>query len=99
MKEYLRQLMKEASENGSPLIRTMFYEFPNDAACWRLEDQYMLGSRYLVAPVLYAGMRERSVYLPTGSWKNFHTGETVSGGQVLSVTAPLEIIPVFERIS
>jgi alpha-D-xyloside xylohydrolase len=47
---------------------------------------------------MYEGMRERSVYLPEGSWKNYHTGEITEGGQTVVVNAPLEIIPVFERI-
>ena len=98
MKDYLAGLMDEASQNGSPLMRTMFYEFPNDPVCWELDDQYMLGDRYLVAPVMYEGMRERAVYLPSGQWKDIHTGTVYKGGQRLTVSAPLEIIPVFERI-
>ncbi|MBQ3278532.1 MAG: glycoside hydrolase family 31 protein [Clostridia bacterium] len=94
---YIRDLYREAHENGSPLIRTMFYEFPEDPACWELQDQYMFGSKYLVAPVLHLGERERDVYLPEGLWENVNTGETVSGGQTLRVPAPLDEIPVFKR--
>ena len=43
---------------------SMAYEFPEDEACAGLKDQYMFGSRYLVAPVLYAGLRRRDVMLP-----------------------------------
>ena len=98
LKDYVKKLMAEASENGSPLLRAMFYEFPEDKKCWELDDQYMFGDRYLVAPVLYEGMRQRSVYLPEGEWKNYHTGESIRGGQTVTVDAPLEIIPVFERV-
>lgn len=98
LKEYLMKIMKEASENGSPLLRTMFYEFPDDECCWELDDQYMLGNRYLVAPVMYEGMRERSVYLPCGTWKDYNTGKLITGGRRVTVPAPLDIIPVFERI-
>jgi len=98
LKEYIKRIMKEASENGSPLLRTMFYEFPNDPKCWELDDQYMFGDRYLVAPVMYEGARERDVYLPVGQWKNFHTGEIINGNCVIHVPAPLDIIPVFEKI-
>ncbi len=95
--DYIRDLYREAHENGSPLIRTMFYEFPEDPACWELQDQYMFGSKYLVAPVMHLGERERDVYLPEGLWENVNTGETVSGGQTLRVPAPLDEIPVFKR--
>ena len=97
MKDYIKGLMDEASENGSPLIRTMFYEFPNDEKCWELRDQYMFGDRYLVAPVMYEGMRKRNVYLPEGKWKNLNTGEVLDGETMVMVDAPLEIIPVFEK--
>ena len=98
MKPYLKEVMREASENGSPVMRAMFYEFPDDPMCWETDEQYMFGSRYLVAPVLYAGMTERDVYLPAGKWKNMATGEVLAGGQKVTVAAPLEAIPVFERV-
>ncbi len=98
MKPYLETLMKEASETGAPLLRTMFYEFPNDPICWSLEDQYMFGDKYLVAPVTVASMRERKVYFPTGKWTDVNdTSNVVQGGQWVTVKAPLEYIPVFER--
>ena len=89
--------MKEASENGSPAMRTMFYEFPEDPVCWDLKDQYMFGSDYLVAPVLYAGAKSREVYLPNGKWENFHTKEIVEGGKTIKVDAPIDQIPVFVK--
>ena len=98
MKPYLKEVMREASENGSPVMRAMFYEFPDDPMCWEADEQYMFGSRYLVAPVLYAGMAERDVYLPAGKWKNIATGEVLAGGQKVTVAAPLEVIPVFEKL-
>jgi len=98
MHDYIRDLYQEAHENGSPLIRAMFYEFPEDPKCWETEDQYMFGSRYLVAPILYLNAFEREVYLPAGSWKNVNTGEILSGGVTVSVPAPLDEIPVFEKL-
>ena len=98
MKDYIKSVMNEASENGSPVIRAMFYEFPEDEACWDIDDEYMFGSKYLVAPVLYQGMTEREVYLPTGTWKNIHTGEIIDGANTITAAAPIDIIPVYERI-
>lgn len=98
LKPYLKKLMREASENGSPLMRTMFYEFPEDGACWNCTDQYMFGEKYLVAPVLYEGMRRRSVYLPAGQWKDLESGEVLAGGRTVEADAPLDVIPVFERL-
>ena len=79
-------------------MRTLFYEFPQDAHCWEVEDQYLFGRDLLVAPVMEAGVSKRSVYLPAGArWTNAWTGETLTGGQTLTVDAPLEVIPLFLR--
>lgn len=97
MKPYISEVMHEAAENGSPVMRAMFYEFPEDPACWACSDQYMFGSRYLVAPVLWAGVTRRAVYLPQGKWRDMNSGEVYEGGCTVTVPAPVEIIPVFER--
>lgn len=39
MRDYVRDLMKEASETGAPLIRTLFLEFPSDKQAWETEDE------------------------------------------------------------
>ena len=98
LRDYVREIMREAHEKGTPLLRAMFYEFPADAECSDLRDQYMFGPSFLVAPVLEAGARARSVYLPEGNWKNVDTGEILSGPGRVEVPAPLEVIPVLERV-
>ena len=97
LKPYLEQIFREAHENGSPLLRAMFYEFPGDEKCWTLDDQYMFGPDYLVAPVLESGARERQVYLPAGRWQDIRTGEILEGGQTVTAPAPIDSIPVFKR--
>lgn len=97
MRDYIKKLFGEAHTDGSPLIRTMFYEFPEDERCWELRDQYMFGDRYLVAPILHLNEFERDVYLPAGAWRLTSTGETYTGGKTVRVSAPIEYMPVFER--
>lgn len=98
MRPYIRGLMQEAHESGAPVIRPMFYEFPQDEACWELKDQYMFGPDMLVAPILYEEMYEREVYLPKGaSWTELHSGKSFEGGQTITAPAPLDIIPIFLR--
>ena len=97
LRPYVRQLMREAHEEGTPLMRAMWYAFPEDPACADLKDQYMFGDRYLVAPVLAPGLRERQVYVPRGTWRNVDTGVIVTGGQTVTVPAPIETIPVLEK--
>ncbi|MDF2543818.1 MAG: alpha-glucosidase, family 31 of glycosyl hydrolase [Herbinix sp.] len=97
MKPYITKVMEDAHLTGSPVIRTMFYEFPEDKTCWELNDQYMFGPDYLVAPILYQGMTSRQVYLPKGQWIRMNTSEVLEGEQIITVDAPLDEIPVFIR--
>ena len=98
MHDYIKSLYEEAHTNGSPLIRAMFYEFPDDAKCWELQDQYMFGAKYLVAPVMNLNQFKRDVYLPEGKWKLTSTGEVYDGKQTVTVDAPIEYMPVFEKM-
>ena len=96
MRPYTRQVMQEAHESGAPVMRTMFYEFPEDVRCWDLEDQYLFGSDVLVAPVCEQGAVQREVYLPAGAqWTDIHTGKAYDGGQIVACDCPLDKIPVF----
>lgn len=98
LRDYLRDVMQQAHEKGTPVMRTLFYEFPQDSRCWQVEDEYLFGPDYLVAPVLEAGVTERRVYLPAGAtWHNIDTGEEFAGGQTVTAPAPWEILPVFRR--
>ncbi len=97
LRDYTRETMRSTHENGTPVMRAMFYSFPDDKACIGLKDQYMYGERYLVAPVMYPGMRAREVYLPQGLWRHVDTGETFEGSQRVLVKAPLDSMPVFEK--
>ncbi len=97
MKDYLKKLFDEAHENGSPLMRAMFYEFPEDEKCWDIKDQYMFGDKYLVAPILHLNEFEREVYLPKGEWTLTSDGTKYTGGQTVKVSAPIDYMPLFER--
>jgi len=98
MKPYITELMKEAHKKGTPVMRTLFYEFPGDEKCWTNESEYMFGGKVLVAPVMHADEREVHVYLPAGaSWTNVWTGKLFEGGMEVTADAPLDQIPLFAR--
>jgi Glycosyl hydrolases family 31 len=59
---------------GHPLLRPLFFEFPGDPGSWLVEDQYLLGTDLLVAP-LFENVSERRVYLPPGRWHRFAEDE------------------------
>lgn len=98
LRPYVRQCMKDASETGAPVMRPLFYDFPEDKASWQVEDSYMFGPDLLVSPVMEAGAVTRAIYLPAGAvWTDAYTGEVYEGGQKVTVPAPLDIIPVMIR--
>jgi alpha-D-xyloside xylohydrolase len=68
------------------MLRTLFLEFPEDQTSWFIEDQYMLGSDLLVAPLMEEG-NSRKVYLPPGSWIDYQTGKVYSGAQWQQIAA------------
>ena len=96
---YMWSLFERATQDHQPIIRPTFYDFPADEKCYADCDDFMLGDAMLVAPVLDAGARTRTVYLPAGpaAWYNFHTGERLAAGQTHTVQAGLETLPLFVR--
>ena len=99
MRDYTRSLMEEAHKKGTPVMRTLFYEFPEDKECWEVEDEYMYGNKFLVAPILAAGVKERRVYLPAGAqWKDCESNKLYDGGQYINVEVTLENMPVFQKV-
>ncbi len=98
MRPYVRELMRQAHEEGTPVIRPMFYEFPDESVCWELKDQYMFGGDVLAAPIVYEDTYERQVYLPKGaSWTLLYDGTVYQGGRTVTVPAQIAQIPVCLR--
>lgn len=96
LKTYLKKLMKEAHEDGTPIMRTLFYEFPEDDKTWEVDNTYMLGDEILVAPIMNYKDRSRKVYLPKGhTWENIFNGVSYKGGTTYEIECPLEEIPIF----
>lgn len=97
LRSYARELMKEAHEKGTPVIRILFYEFSEDRTCWEIEDQYLYGRDIFVTPVLKANSESRKVYLPEGEQGEYETKKVYEGKQWITVKTPIEEIPVFVR--
>jgi alpha-glucosidase len=94
---FLYTTIEEAHRTGLPLFRPLLLEFQNDETALNLDDQFMVGSALLAAPVLHARERSRDVYLPAGRWYDFWTGAALEGGSLRQVEAPLEKMPLFVR--
>lgn len=92
---YILEMAKIASISGEPIMRMMEYEFPNQGfeIC---TDQFMLGSKYLVAPMTEKG-NARSVKLPNGKWVDDQC-KKYNGGKTIVIDVPLNRLPYFEKV-
>jgi alpha-D-xyloside xylohydrolase len=93
---YLYAAFHRYHREGLPPFRALVMDHPDDPEVWRLDDQYLMGDRLLVAPML-AGQTERQVYLPAGSWRDYWSGAAHAGGQRLTLAMPLNRFPLFVR--
>ncbi|MGZ0708903.1 glycoside hydrolase family 31 protein [Coraliomargarita sp. W4R53] len=109
MMPYLYSMAWDVTQNHSTMLRALSMDFQDDPKCWSIGDQYMFGPSLLVAPVTakaesteaelppYSPVT-REVYLPAGTdWYDFWTGERHSGGQTVTMTVPLDQMPLFLR--
>jgi alpha-glucosidase len=94
---YLETLFEESMRTGAPIMRPLFWEFANDPNTYHIQDQFMLGSAILVAPVVQPGVVERLVYVPEGDWYNPWSHSLVHGGSMVRVSSPLDQLPLFLR--
>jgi alpha-D-xyloside xylohydrolase len=93
---YLYAAFAEYHRTGLPPARAVVMDYPNDAATWAIDDQYLLGPALMVAP-LFAGQQKRALYLPDGDWYDFWTGQKYAGGRKIDVEKPWDVIPVFVK--
>lgn len=96
---YLEAEARLSVERRLPLMRALFFDWPDDPAVWEHPYEYLLGDELLVAPVVEPGRAEWETYLPDGEWIGAWHGERVAGPRRLTVPAPLDEIPVFIRAS
>lgn len=92
---YIMDYARHAAQTGEPIVRCMEYQFPHQgfADC---KDQFMLGDRYLVAPVV-TDTTARTVALPKGTWRD-EQGKRYRGGRTYTIHVPLARLPYFEKI-
>lgn len=95
---YIYTYAREAHDKGTPLMRALLLEYPEDLNTHAVDDEFMFGKELLVAPVVKKGAVSRKVYLPEGEWVDFNDGRTVyEGEQTITYKAPLSVIPLFVK--
>jgi alpha-D-xyloside xylohydrolase len=95
---YLYSLAWHTWRTGAPFMRALWMDFPHDPTAAATGNEYMFGPDFLVAPVTSQGQVRKRVYLPAGTdWYDYWSNARMSGGQTISVEAPIDRIPVFVR--
>jgi alpha-glucosidase (family GH31 glycosyl hydrolase) len=94
---YLADQARVGVAEGRPLMRGLFFEWPDDGQAWEFPLQYMLGDDLLVAPVVEPGAGEWEVYLPSGAWTDAWNGARVDGPSIVHRVVPIDEIPVYVR--
>lgn len=83
---YIYAQARAASAKGHPMMRTLFFDYPDDPTSWLVEDEYLFGTDLLVAP-LFDASPTREVYTPPGEWIDYQTGVSYEGAQWHEITA------------
>lgn len=98
---YITELCEEASQTGMPAMRHMILEYANDPNVYTIEDAYMFGDAFLIAPILN-DQSSRNIYLPKGTWIDLNTGEqhvvAVGGTWLNDYPADLSTLPSFFNV-
>ena len=94
---YLYDLFYEEERTGAPIIRPLVFHYEKDPVAWTCNDEFMVGERILVAPVVNQGVTKRLVYLPAGVWYDYWTGEKLFGENWIIRDAPIEVCPIYVR--
>ena len=104
---YIYSLSGRVTNENYTIMRSLAFDFRNDANVYNIPDQYMFGPAFLVNPVteqLYtgsnasAGKTTRNVYLPaTTKWYDFWTGKVYNGGQTIAAAAPIDVMPLYVK--
>ena len=95
---YNYTLAFENNQKGTPLMRPLFFEEPNNSALANMSDNYLWGNDFLVAPITKSNLSATSVYFPkNNNWFDFFSDQKYEGGTSKSVTVEEDHIPVFVR--
>ncbi len=95
---YIYSLAGMTYFNDYTIMRALVMDFGKDTQVNNIGDQYMFGPSVMACPVYEYGARKRNVYFPaTTGWYDFYSGKHLAGGQLLSVEAPYERMPLYVR--
>ena len=90
--------MDLASQDGTPVMRPLLYNFPKDQRVYEIGDQYMFGPDLMVAPVVEKEASSRKVYFPEGAvWTDARNKKNYQGGAAYEIETPIDVIPLYYK--
>jgi len=93
---FLYTALEDAHSTGVPMFQPLLLNYQDDYNTLTIDDEFMVGSDLLAAPILHPRCDSRRVYLPAGAWYDFWTSQRVRGGEIRA-SAPLETVPLYVR--
>lgn len=98
--DHILNFADKSVRTGDPIIRPLWWIASDDMEALKIDSQFLVGDRIMVAPVLQKGAETRHIYLPDGKWTDVQRGRTYEGSQWLrDYDAPLNFLPFFIRQS
>ncbi len=95
---YNYTLSFENNQNGTPLMRPLFFEEPNNSALTTVTETYFWGANFLITPITKAATTATSVYFPkSNNWFDFYSNEKHLAGTIENITVSADYIPTFVR--
>jgi alpha-glucosidase (family GH31 glycosyl hydrolase) len=98
MLPYNYTLAFENSQKGTPLMRPLLFEEPQNSALWNTTSTYLWGPNFLVTPITQPNTKTTTVYFPkANSWYDWYSNERIAGGTQQEVTVADDHLPVYVR--
>lgn len=89
--------LKKTAISGEPIIRSLEYAYPNNNY-GLINQQFLIGEKLLVAPIIEKGVTQHKIYLPKGKWKAYN-GKTYRGNKIITVEVTINDLPYFEKLN
>jgi alpha-glucosidase (family GH31 glycosyl hydrolase) len=94
---YIYSTAAEAHRTGMPMMRALWLLSSDDERTHLIDDSFLWGDSFLVAPIYAKGATERELYLPQGAWVDYWTGESLAGGREITAKTELSSIPLYVK--
>jgi alpha-glucosidase (family GH31 glycosyl hydrolase) len=94
---YTYAAAQQAVDTGIPIMRHAILTYPTEPGAIAAQFEYFFGPSLYVAPVVERGQTSRTFWLPPGQWADWWTMAGQAGGGMVTRTATLDVLPLYQR--